>query len=117
MHREIKIHIADVKKFTEDINKGRPFIHIEFEDFYVQGFEPEPVANCDLPENFPLCCTFHKTVAKNVFTWYETFPDCCDYHRELSKKPWFSRSLFDSVPSRVVKNLFYTTNFVGKSIK
>lgn len=116
MHREIKIHISDVKKFTEDINNGLPFIHFGHDDVYMQGFEAEPIADCDLPEHFPLCCSFHKGVAKNVFSWYKNFPNCCDYHKELSKKSWFSKQNFDSVPSKVVKNLFYTTNFIRRNI-
>ncbi len=60
----------------------KPFIQIDAEDFYIEGFDPKPL-------EFPFCCPKHTAYFEGSLSWFLQFPDCCNNHKRLKNKIWF----------------------------
>jgi hypothetical protein len=70
-----------------------------------------------LPEGFPYCCKFHKSIYENTQDYFDNkFPNCCDPHRELLKTDWFKKEDYKDVAIRVVTQVEYTLQIIDKYI-
>lgn len=116
MHRDITVHVQDIKKLNDEMSSGKLFIEFDAEDIFMKGFDAEPVEDYSPPANFPLCCAFHTQVMEGVFSWFNTFPNCCKFHKRISEKSWFKIDNYASVPGKILKNISYTAHHVIRRI-
>lgn len=116
MIRKFHFDIPKNNKALEEFSKGKPFLQIERENLWDEGFEAKPIDGYEEPENFPNCCLYHESVFENVTKWFDTFPDCCETHRKIKSRYKFNRDNFSHVPKKVLRQLSYTEYFIGSRI-
>lgn len=86
----------------------KPFIEIDADHFLIQGFNTRPLEGYEAPENFPNCCNYHKHVLNDAKSFYDRFPNCCKAHKKLIGKTWFSKEIYDGLPTKIVNQLSFT---------
>lgn len=115
------INPSSLVKAISKCNEGL-FGNISSADFEIEFQDIKPIEGYTSPinketgEQFPNCCPWHKSTYDNTVKWFITFPNCCPYHKKLSIKPWFNKSNYMDVSSKVVKQLSYTEFCITENI-
>ncbi|WP_116109412.1 hypothetical protein [Lewinella sp. IMCC34191] len=117
MEGQFKIHLSECEalSFAQDIKLQKPYVQIDGKNIQYIGFQSQPHAEIEVPNNFPHCCSYHKQLAKNVTDWFLLFPDCCPSHRSLKEFNWFKKGDYRHVPEKVLLTILYAQNFIGKN--
>lgn len=116
MNRNFTLHIDKCNSFLDDLRSDKPFKSISADFIEEYGFDIEPISELELPENYPNCCEYHKTLKLNIESWFANFPNCCEEHRKISLRQWFKKEKYNNVPSKVLNHLTYTEHFISKFI-
>jgi hypothetical protein len=102
---------------------NKPFIEIDAENFTLSAFETKPIEGYEVPTNketgeqFPNCCSFHKSVFEGAEIWFSKFPNCCEPHKEFTGKWWFKKENYNGIAEKIVKQLSYTEHHISERIK
>ncbi|WP_373549383.1 hypothetical protein [Haliscomenobacter sp.] len=95
---------------------------IKLATFTLSGFELHPPENYEYPKNqktgkeLPYCCKFHTKAYEGIQEWFTKFPDCCDTHRELKDNPQFSKSQYENIANKIIKQISFTEHIVATKI-
>ena len=116
LRRNIQIDLSQYKDLAKDLD-SKPFLEFSGDSICDFGYETEAIIDIDLPENYPECCDYHKTIYSNIQDWFSDFPNCCDSHKALINKSWFSKEKYNHIPYKILLQFFYTTNFINKNIE
>lgn len=108
--------IHDGNKFINDLTT-KNFATIDGEYIWDLGFDAMPHCTVIMPEDYPNCCGFHKSIKENALEKFKKFPDCCDFHRKLAKKKWFKKELYSHVPEKTVTQWNYLECFMDENIE
>jgi len=98
-------------------------ILIAAENFTISAFETEPIGGYEMPvneetgEQFPNCCTFHKSVFEHAKKWFEKFPNCYDPHTKFIGEGGFSKSIYNGIAEKIVKQVSFTEHHISARIK
>lgn len=101
---------------------NKPFIEIDTERFTLSAFETKPTEGYEAPTNrktgeqFPNCCSFHKSVFEGAESWFSKFPNCCDQHKAMVSKRWYNKANYSGVAEKIVKQLSYTEHHISERI-
>lgn len=91
----------------------KPFIEIDAEHFFMQGFNTRPIEGYEAPNNFPNCCNYHKHVLNDAESFYNRFPNCCKAHKKLISKPWFRKEIYEGLPAKIVNQVSFTEHHIS----
>lgn len=101
---------------------NKPFIEIDAEHFTLSAFETKPIEGYEAPinketgEQFPNCCSFHKSVFEGAESWFSKFPNCCDQHKAMVSKWWYNKANYSGIAEKIVKQLSYTEHHISERI-
>lgn len=116
MKRQFTFHLDGCKSFFEGLENGAIFKEIGCDFIEEYGFDIPPSSELKLPDNFPNCCEYHKSLKIRLDDWFKKFPDCCEEHRKISLRKWFDKEKYKNIPTKIFNHLINTEDFISKSI-
>lgn len=87
----------------------KPFIELSG-SFHKHPYDIANVDNYAFPENFPNCCTYHRSLLSQLNEWFQRFPECCEAHKKLKEAFWFKKSDFTNLPEKLVRQITFSDN-------
>ena len=110
------IEITDIKNLKKFLSGKIPFFQVSGENIFEIGFDCEPLEEFEKPDDHPSCCSFHSSVTKTMFEWYQSFPKNCSDYLTLTSKSWWKNDLYDHVPGKIIQNQLFCEHAIRKFI-
>ena len=101
----------------EEMNSGKqPFATIDAKDFEIEQESTFPLDGYEAPENYPDCCSSHRSVKQSAEEYFDKFPNCCEQHKKLLTQPWFKKEHYSYLPQKLLDTTTFTWDCINRSI-
>lgn len=90
----------------------KPFIQIDAKHFLMSSYNIPRLKEYKQKDNYPNCCTYHKSIRATINAWWKKFPECCDSCREMASSYNIKKENYTYVVSKIEEEISHSEFFI-----